>query len=227
MSTVTAPIQASTPRLAVPAKYANAAQWLHELGDVPLDRIVMDPWPGTATEQDLLIFVERDKRLVELIDGTLVEKPVGLLEALIAARLISMLGSFVYPRKLGLIAGADATLRMASGRVRLPDVTFISAADLPGGAVPSAAIPLLPPTLAVEVLSKGNTPLEMQQKIKEYFQSGAKLVWLIDPPTRTVAVYTGPSETPAQTLNESDSLGGGNVLPGFTITVSDLFKSEL
>ena len=87
MSTATDPIQASTPRLAVPAKYANAAQWLHELGDVPLERIVMDPWPGTATEQDLLVFVERDKRFVELIDGTLVEKPVGWLESQIALRL--------------------------------------------------------------------------------------------------------------------------------------------
>jgi Uma2 family endonuclease len=137
------------------------AQWLHDLGDIPLERIVMDPWPGTATERDLLTFVERDKRLVELIDGTLVEKPVGWLEALIAGRLIAALGAFVYPRKLGVIAGADGTLRMASGRVRLPDVAFVSVDDLPGRRIPREPIPTLPPTLAVEVISEGNTAADI------------------------------------------------------------------
>ena len=53
-------------------------------GLVLLSRIRFDPWPGTATEADLLRFVERDKRLCELIDGTLVEKPVGWEESAIA-----------------------------------------------------------------------------------------------------------------------------------------------
>ena len=78
---------------------------MHDLGDIPLSRIVMDPWPGSATEKDLLVFVERDKRLVELIDGTLVEKPMGWFESLIATRLIIALGSFVNPRNLGFITG--------------------------------------------------------------------------------------------------------------------------
>jgi Uma2 family endonuclease len=208
------------------AKYENAAQMVHELDDVPLERIVMDPLPGTATEQDLLYMVERDK-LVELIDGTLVEKPVGWLESQIAVRLILALGNFIYPRHLGVISGGDGPLRMRRGRVRLPDITFISAADLPDGRVPTDAIPLLPLTLAVEVLSEGNTSREMRQKTKEYFESGAKLVWLIDPPTRTVAVYGGPTDSPARVLTETDTLDGGNVLPGFSVPVRDLFKSEL
>src|SRR5437868_1696516 len=149
----TATIPTTDSRTAQPAKFENAAEWWHALGDVPLERIVMDPPPGTATEQDLLIFVERDKRLVELIDGTLVEKPVGWLEAMIAQRLAAALSNFVNPRRLGVIAGADGTLRMASGRVRLPDITFVSKDDLPDGRVPREPIPKLPPTLAVEVIS--------------------------------------------------------------------------
>ena len=47
------------------------AEWLHSLGDVPLERIIFDPPPGTATEEDLLRLVERDKRLCELIDRVL------------------------------------------------------------------------------------------------------------------------------------------------------------
>ena len=75
MTVATAP----PPRFHPPRHFDNAAEWLHSLGDVPPERILFDPRPGTATEADLLLLVERDKRLCELIDGTLVEKPVGFL----------------------------------------------------------------------------------------------------------------------------------------------------
>src|SRR5215475_87843 len=102
------------------AKYDTAAEWLHDLGDIPLERIIMDPAPGTATERDLLVFVERQNRLCELIDGTLVEKPVGYLESLIAGWLITELNSFIGSRNLGYVSGEAGTIRMISGRVRLP-----------------------------------------------------------------------------------------------------------
>src|SRR6266540_793146 len=103
MSTATAPISPLSQQFVLPWKYENAAQWLNELGDVPLERIVMNPWMGFATEQDLLKLVERDKRLCELIDGTLVEKPVGSKESWIASLLITALTNFVLPRKLGMV----------------------------------------------------------------------------------------------------------------------------
>src|SRR5437588_10521655 len=62
-----ATVAATHVRFTPPGKYLNLKEWLHELGDVPPERIVMDPWPGTATEKDLLVFGERDKRLVEVI----------------------------------------------------------------------------------------------------------------------------------------------------------------
>ena len=193
------------------------------LGGVPMERIVFDPWPGTATEADLLRFVERDKRLCELIDGTLVEKPVGLTEALIATNLSTDLSIYVRPRGLGIVSGADSTLRMASGRIRLPDVSFISRERLPGGLAPREPVPTLAPDLAVEVLSEGNTADEIDQKLREYFQSGTRLVWVIDPPTRSVAVYHAAGE-PTRLLREPDRLDGEGVLPGFTLPVADLFR---
>src|SRR2546421_3677233 len=107
-----APIRFNPPR-----RFENGAEWLRALGDVPLERIIFDPWPGTATEADLLRFVERDKRLCELIDGTLVEKPVGYIEALIAMNLVIKLGAFVDQHGLGAVSGPDSTMRMKSGRV--------------------------------------------------------------------------------------------------------------
>jgi Uma2 family endonuclease len=201
----------------------DIADWLRSLGNVPLERIVMDPLPGTATESDLLTLVEGD-RLVELIDGTLVEKPVGSLESRIALYLATAIVNFAKPRKLGVVTGADGTLRMKSGRVRLPDIAFFGIDDLPGGRPPNDPIPTLPPTLAVEVISEGNTTREMDQKRSEYFESGSRLVWMIYPKTRTVAVFEPSQSEPVRTLGEGDTLDGGTVLPGFSIPVTEIFE---
>jgi Uma2 family endonuclease len=226
MTTMAQPMPAAPQagRVAMPPKFGNGLQWIESLGDVPLARVIFDPWPGTATEQDLLHFVERDKRLCELIDGTLVEKTVGFDEGQVATVLATALANYVMPRRLGAVAGGDATLRMASGRIRLPDVSFVAKADVPSDYRRGTPVPRLPPTLAVEVLSEGNTAAEMRQKCREYFESGSKLVWLVDPPTRTVAIYTGPTAEPDRTLTDVDALDGGDALPGFTFPVADLFR---
>lgn len=205
-------------------RFDNAAEWLHALGGVPLERIIFDPWPGTATEADLLRLVARDA-LCELIDGTLVEKPVGLIEAAIAMNLGVELGYFVNRNDLGTLSGADSTLRMAAtGRIRLPDLCFFAKDRLPNGMLPSEPVPTLAPDLAVEVLSEGNTRAEIDQKLREYFQSGTRLAWVIDPKPRTVAVYHAPG-APTSVLTELDALDGEQVLPGFAMPVAALFRN--
>src|SRR3954471_12906703 len=214
-------IAASSPRTAPPGRFNNGADWLHALGGVPLERFIFDAWPGTATEADLLHYVERD-RLCELVDGTLVEKPVGYVESLIAMQLGRHLLNFCEPRNLGFVSGEASTMRMASsGRVRLPDVAFISADRLPKSV---GRILALAPDLAVEVLSEGNTAAEMEQKLREYFQSGTRLVWFVDPARRCVAVYHAPG-APARVLQESDALDGEQVIPGFSMPIADLFRN--
>jgi Uma2 family endonuclease len=203
----------------------DIAEWLRSLGNVPLDRIVMDPLPGSATEDDLLRFVQHDGRLVELIDGTLVEKAVGYYESLIAGWLITALNNFVLPRKLGAVSGEAGMMRMVSGRVRLPDVAFVATEDLPGGKIPTEPVPTLRPSITAEVLSETNTEAEIRLKLMEYFESGARLTWVIDPPTRTVAVYTAFTAEPARVLTDRDALDGGDVLPGFSVSVADLFRA--
>jgi Uma2 family endonuclease len=212
---------ASSPALHPPRHFANAAQWLASLGNIPPDRIICDPWPGMATEADLLRFVERDEHLCELIDGTLVEKPVGSWEGLIAANLIFILGNYLSKNDLGAVFGDASPMRMKIGRVWLPDVSYFSYERLPETLDPIFA---LSPDLAVEVLSEGNTAAEMNQKLIEYFQSGTRLVWFIDPRPRTVAVYHQPG-APSTVLNEQSILDGEPVLPGLTIAVADLFRN--
>lgn len=208
-------------RFVPPRRFDNAAEWLAALGGVPLERIIFDPWPGTATEADLLQFIERDKRLCELVDGTLVEKPVGFWEGIIAAALARHLGNFVTPKGLGAVSGADSTMRMKSGRVRLPDVGFTVTDRLPKTLEP---IPSLSPDLAVEVLSETNTKQEIAQKLREYFHSGTRLAWIVDPATRSVAIYQTPAD-PVQVVDERGTLDGKDVVPGFSLAVADLFDN--
>src|SRR4051812_17857396 len=100
---------------------ATIADLVRDLGDIPLARIRRYPPPGTATVAD----VERNK-CCELVDGTLVEKAMGLRESFIALAIAGFLRAFVNPRNLGMISGPDGTLRFAPDLVRIPDIAFIS-----------------------------------------------------------------------------------------------------
>ena len=183
----------------------------------------MHPLPGMATEADVLAGLEGPrKRICELIDGVLVEKAIGYRESLLAIYLSFAILSFVRPRKLGLVLGADGIIRLWAGRVRIPDLAFYSWDRLPDRRVPDQPIPALAPDLAIEVLSAGNTPAEMLQKRRDYFGAGFRLVWEIDPRARTASVYTSP-ESPSTILLEADALDGSPVLPGFTMPLRDLF----
>jgi Uma2 family endonuclease len=73
----------------------------------------------------------------------------------------------------------------------------------------------------VEVLGAGNTPGEMARKRQEYFAAGVRLVWLVDPETRTVEMYTDPDQSTVR--HEADMLEGGAVLPGFALPLRELF----
>ena len=92
---------------------------------------------------------------------------------------------------MGLVAGEAGTIQLAINLVRIPDVSFISWDRMPGGEVPKNPVPLLVPNLAVEVISRGNTPKEMAEKLREYFEKGVRLFWYVRPRSRVVDVYTG------------------------------------
>jgi Uma2 family endonuclease len=201
----------------------NLAELLERLGHIPPERIRLRPPPGMATEADVLAALEGPhKRLCELIDGVLVEKPMGYTESILASYLIELLNAHVRPRNLGLVTAPDGTVRLWAGRVRIPDVAFFSWDRMPGRQRPREPIPTLAPDLAIEVLSGSNTAAEMQLKRDDYFAALVRLVWEIDPETRTIHVYTQPAAAD-RILTGADTLDGGAVLPVFTLAVTDLF----
>ena len=106
-------------------------------------------------------------------------------------------------------------MRIAPGLVRIPDLSFITWDRLPGRESPQEPIPDLAPDLAVEVLSEGNTKAEMARKVREYFEAGVILVWLIDPKKRTARVFSTVEKSVL--IRADQSLDGGDVLPGFVL----------
>ncbi len=206
---------------ATAANYDTLADVLHALGDIPPDRILWNPFPGTATEADQIRICE-SQTLVELLDGILVEKAMGYRESLMAATLIMILGAYVRPRRLGVIGGADAIMRMRDGRNRLPDVSFTAWQNVPTDEAHLQSVADFAPDLAIEVLSDGNTKAEIARKREDYFAAGTQLVWIVEPDDRTVAVYTDPDTFTL--LHVSDTLTGGDVLPGFELSLAEFFN---
>jgi Uma2 family endonuclease len=200
----------------------TVGELIQSLGDVPADRVRLDPPPGTATEEDLLELQSVDDRLYELVNGTLVEKPMCWKESLLAMWLGHTIQTYLNDNDLGVVAGADATLRLREHLVRIPDVAFVQWENVPPDDAPP--IPDLAPDLAVEVISPSNTPKEMALKRTEYFKAGTLLVWQVYPGRKEVEVYTSP--TRVQTLRLGDTLEGGGVLPRFRLALSDLFADR-
>ncbi len=210
---------ARTPKAATEWTVADLQR---RFGPIPFSRIRQNPPPGTATEDDVLRLNDHEDRLCELVDGILVEKTVGFEESWLAVRLVVLLSLFVDPRNLGLVTGTDGMYRLCLGLVRIPDVAFVSWDRLPAGELPEEPIPNLVPELVVEVISRSNTRKEMDEKLREYFEKGVRLVWLVRPRSRVVDVYTAADQFTR--LTASATLDGGVVLPGFSIIVSDLFR---
>jgi Uma2 family endonuclease len=200
---------------------STIADLLERLDGIPAERIRLYPYPGTATVDDVVAIEAEENRLYELIDGVLVEKPMGMRESILAIKLGALLLAFVEPRRLGVVAGADGMMQLKLALVRIPDVAFIAWNRFAGRRVPSEPAPLIAPDLAIEILSPSNTKREMARKLREYFEAGALLVWYIDPNPRTVAVYVRPDDPTV--LTENDVISGGAALPGFTLPLRELF----
>jgi Uma2 family endonuclease len=197
----------------------TVADLLHALGDIAPARIRLCPQPTTATELDL----EKAGKCIELVDGTLVEKPMGFGESELTGAILTNLRNFVRTNRLGRVGGADGGVKLEENRIRIPDVSFYRKGRLPKRSE-CRAFAEVAPDLAVEVLSPSNTPAEMKLKRKHYFEAGVRLVWIVDPVKRTVDVYT--SKTKYRTLTEEDTLDGGEVLPGFELPLRELFAED-
>lgn len=200
----------------------SCADLQQHLGGIPADRIRVSPAPGRATEADLIRVNERKSGICELIDGVLVEKPMGTFESELASFIIFFFHDFLRDKDLGIVLGEAGELQILPDQVRVPDVAFIAWDRFPNGKRPSKAVYDVAPDIAVEVLSKSNTKAEMDRKLRDYFEAGVRLVWYLDPQARSMRVYTSIEQ--CETIDESGTVTGGDVLPGFEMSLRELFQ---
>jgi len=181
--------------------------------------MVLDIRRITAAEFDRFIGQpENIHRHFEIIGGEIVEKMVSHpRSSKLGMRVGGRLSVWVEDRGLGVVTGADGGY-IVNGERYIPDAAYISKARQP--VTPTDAYIPLAPDLAVEVLSLTNDDHEMRIKIAHYTAAGT-LVWLIDPDKQRVEVYH-PGQPP-RILTGDDTLDGGDVLPGFTLTVNSIF----
>ena len=177
----------------------------------------------TSFTAEELSRLPRGRCRYELVEGELFQMPpAGGRHGSVAMRIGILLGSHVMGNQLGEVFAAETgfILRHDPDTVRAPDACFIAGDRLPPGELAAGYFDIMP-DLAVEVLSPNDRPREVQDKVDDWLLAGVRLVWVINPATRTAMVYqatAGPLEVP-----EEGSLDGAEVVPGFTCQIRELF----
>ena len=176
-----------------------------------------------TTIEQLWAMPEKPGVRYELADGELIEVPgAGYAHSLISGLIYRLLYGFATERRLGVVLHDGATFILQSDppRARIPDVSFISAANVPAGEPPSGFWPTAP-DLAVEIVSPSDRGEDVRAKATEYLDGGSRCVWVLWPEEESVSVYVAGE--PVQSLESSDVLEGGELLPGLSVLVRDLF----
>ena len=174
------------------------------------------------TADELLMLYGKGVR-GELIRGELCETmPTGGRHGETVVNIVIPMGSHIKMNNLGRLAASDSgvLLERDPDTVREPDIAFISAERLPLDVEVSGYYEVFP-DLIVEVVSPGDSAREVMDKALMWLSFDARMVWTVNPESRSVNVYR-PSER-TQTLTENDILDGLDILPGFTCPVADIF----
>ena len=172
--------------------------------------------PTTMTLEE---FLEHDIEGYEYANGELVPMaPPSREHGEISVNVIHYLYSHVYQNKLGRLYTAETTFQVGE-RTAKPDVAFVATAQLTGDKTKGFSIP---PDLAVEVVSPSDVQSRIAEKVLAYLNAGTRLVWVLEPVTKTVTIYR--SERDIEMLTRDDTLTGEDVIPGFTCSVAHLFE---
>lgn len=162
----------------------------------------------------------------EIVNGQLVMSPKNNFQhELICQRINFALDNFNRLHRLGGVFGSSMGFWMANRNCRAPDVSFIPKTRLLQLGFKPDTKTFFPgaPDLAIEVISPGNTRAEIDERLDDFFTSGAHLVWIIHPNEQFVEVCH--SLTERRIVASGGFLDGENLLPGFRLPVADLFKN--
>jgi Uma2 family endonuclease len=178
-----------------------------------------------VTAEQLSEMPELPGRRLELVDGVVIEvSPATMLHGVIVTTLARLIDDYARGHDLGIVGtgAVGYVLRRDPDLVRAPDVSFVSWERVPETGIPDRGFWDGAPTLAVEVVSPDDRAEEVHAKVRDCLDAGTRQVWVLWPRQRTVTVYI--PDGAARELTSRAPLEGGEVLPGFTATVGELFE---
>lgn len=174
-----------------------------------------------VTAEELFKFADDGVRY-ELVKGEIRKmSPAGSEHGKIAMRLGARLDFYVEAHNLGQVFAAETGFRISSNpdTVRAPDVAFVCSERIKTIGTPEGYFPGAP-DLAIEVVSPSDTYTGVEDKVIDWLTAGTTMVIVINPRKRSVSIHRQSGITP---LKEGDTLGGGEVVPGWSVSVRDLF----
>jgi Uma2 family endonuclease len=180
------------------------------------------PEEGLITGEQLLRMA--DVGPCELVDGRIVPMtPTGGEHGRVELKIAAAIDKYVSASGIAghvMVGEVGIYTRRRPDRVRAADVLFISDARYRRQRDPKGFLEVAP-ELVIEILSPGDSAIQVGQKLREYFETGVVVVLVVDPGARRLRIHRSPTD--AVDLTDRDSLSLPDVLPGFEVRVADLF----
>lgn len=178
------------------------------------------PERTSTSVEEFDAFIQTADRKYEYIAGEIVEVPSNAYVSEIAGMFLFFLRLFLRENNLkGHITGEAGGYQVAGERYA-PDVAYIAYEKQP--TLSKEGYNPIPPDLAVEVVSsdRAEEAHQLRIKVSNYLLEGV-VVWVVRPEDKLVEVHA-PGQ-PVKLYREADTLDGGDVLPGFAVTVKAFF----
>lgn len=176
--------------------------------------------PESLTIEEYARLREPDDVRSELVRGRLVREPrPAVPHGYVQVELSRVLSNFVREHEVGVVLNdVGVVIEEDPPTVRGPDVLFVSN-DTLGSPLPEGFLTVAP-DLAVEIVSPSDTASQIQEKVVEYLGFGSRMVWVVDPGSRTATIYRSFQD--AEVVREDEELTGGSVVPGFRVRLAEV-----
>ena len=138
------------------------------------------------------------------------------------SRIISRLDLWNERRSLGIVCDSSGGFRLPNGAIRAPDAAWLRLERWQAltDEELDSFLPLCP-DFVVELMSKSDSLLSLQQKMEEWMENGCRLAWLINPEAEEVVIYRANGER--EIIQGFDKQASGeDVLPGFMLDLDEL-----
>lgn len=173
------------------------------------------------TADELEKMPDDDSAQIELDEGELITMPpAGSEHGDSETDIIVILGSYVRKHGLGRLYPGDTGFRLNPDTVRVPDVAFVRKDRLP--LVRSKGFINGAPDLAIEIFSPSDSVRQLMRKVKQYFAAGCHMVWIVYPEAKEVQILDASGAD--RLLTGNDMLEAPDLLPGFSVRVSEFFE---